>query len=140
MTVPTFAEIRQALVTTVQANIEMEIFEYAKVPDVNQCPAIIVKPLSAKYVVNMGQDATYEMQLVVLCSRRDTDTGQDDLDAFVSHYGPNSIPRAINAHPGLGIDGVDALCYSMDSYGGEYATAKIPHVGAILKVRVEADP
>ena len=140
VTIPTFAEIRQALVTTVASNVDMELFEYPKVADVTQCPAIVTKPLSAKYMVNMGQDATYEIQFVVLCSRRDTVTGQDDLDALVSHYGPNSIPRAINDHGDLGIDGVTAICYAMDAYGGEYAVAKIPHVGAILKVRVEADP
>jgi hypothetical protein len=82
----------------------------------------------------MGGDATYEFQMYVLTSRRDTDTAQDDLDALVSHYGPNSIPRAINDHDELGIDGVSALCYAMDGYGGQYSTAQVPHVGAILKV------
>lgn len=140
MTVPTLAEVRDALVTTIKDNVEVELFEYKNVPDVAQLPAVVDRPLSAKYVVNMGGDATYEFQLYVLCSRRDTDTAQDELDALVSHYGPNSIPRAINDHDDLGIDGVTALCYAMDAYGGHYSTAQIPHVGAILKVRVEADP
>lgn len=141
MTVPTFAEIRTALVHTIQANVEKELFEYAKVPDVSQVPAIIAKPLSANYVVNMGGDATYEFQLIVMCSRRDTDVGQQDLDELVSHHGPNSIPAAINSNEDLGLDdSVTALCYAMDSYGGEYSVAKVPHIGAILKVRVEADP
>lgn len=142
MTTPTLAEIRAAIVTTAQANIEMELFEYAKVPDVAQVPAIIVMPLSAKYVVNMGDDATWEFKVYILTSRRDTDTGQDDLDELISHYGPNSIPKAINSNEGgLGLDGaVTALCYAMDGYGGTFQSAKIDHVGAILKVRVEADP
>lgn len=140
MMVPTLAEVREALVATIRDNIEIEIFEYHNVPDVTQLPAIVARPLSAKYVVNMGSDATYEFQLYVLTSRRDTDTAQDDLDALVSHYGPNSVPRAINGNDELGIDGVSALCYAMDGYGGQYQTAKIPHIGAILKVRVEADP
>jgi hypothetical protein len=137
---PTLAQIRQAIVTTVQANITSEVVEYANVPDVVQCPAIVVRPLSAKYIVNMGDDATYEFQVFVLCSRRDTDTSQEDLDAFVSHYGPDSVPSAINDNMDLGIEGAQALCYAMDGYGGKFQSAQIPHVGAILKVRVEADP
>lgn len=140
MTISTFAEIKSALVTTIQANISTQIFEYMNVPDVAQVPAVVVKPLSALYVVNMGQDATYEFQLYILTSRRDTDIGQQDLDALVSHYGPDSIPRAINAHEELGLEGVTALCYGMDGYGGSFQAAQIPHIGAILKVRVEADP
>lgn len=140
MTVPTLAEVRQALVSTVVDGVAIELFEYHNVPDVAQLPAIVARPLSAKYVVNMGQDATYEFLLYVLTSRRDTDTAQDDLDALVSHYGPNSIPRAINGSDELGIEGVSALCYAMEGYGGQYQTAQIPHIGAILKVRVEADP
>lgn len=140
MTVPTLAEIRAALVATAQAGIQIEIFEYANVPDVVQLPAVVVRPMSANYVVNMGDDATYQFQIYVLTSRRDTDTAQDDLDELVSHFGPNSIPLAINGNDELGLDGVSALCYAMEGYGGQYSTAQVPHVGAILKVRVEADP
>lgn len=140
MTVPTLAEIREAIVATAQAGIQAEVFEYNNVPDVTQLPAVVVRPLSCKYVVDMGKNATYEFQLYVLTSRRDTDTAQDDLDGFVSHYGTNSIPRAINDNDDLGIDGVSALCYAMDGYGGQYSSAQIQHVGAILKIRVEADP
>lgn len=140
MTVPTFAEIREALATTIRDHVAVEINEYARVPDVVQVPAVVIKPLSAKYIVNMGEDATFEFQILVLCGRSDTDSGQQDLDEFVSHYGPNSIPHALRSNPEIGLDGVDATCYAMDGYGGEWSAAKVPHVGAILKVRVEADP
>jgi hypothetical protein len=138
---PTLAEIRQALVDTVKANIASEVYAYKNIPDATQTPAIISRPLSSKYVVNMGEDATYEFQLVVLVSRNDTDRGQTELDKFVSHFGPDSISHAINHNSDLGLgDAVTALCYAMDGYGGSYDTNKVPHIGAILKVRVEADP
>jgi len=138
---PTFAELREALVDTVRSNISSEVYPYKNVPDVTQTPAIIAKPLSSKYVVNMGDDATFEFQLIVLVSRNDTDRGQTELDKFVSHVGPDSVSYAINHNEDLGLGGgVTALCYAMDGYGGSFDTAKIPHVGAILKVRVEADP
>lgn len=141
MTSPTLAEIRAALVETIKDNLVVEIFEYANVPDVAQLPAVVVRPMSANYVVNMGDDATYNFQVYVLTSRRETGVAQDDLDALVSHYGPNSIPLAINNNMELGLGGaVTALCMGMDGYGGQYTTAQIQHVGAILKVRVEADP
>jgi hypothetical protein len=140
MTVPTFGEIREALATTIKNGVTSEINEYARVPDVTQVPAVVVKPLSAKYIVNMSEDATFEFQILVLCGRSDTDAGQQDLDAFVSHYGPDSIPHALRSNPDIGLDGVDVTCYAMDGYGGEWSAAKVPHVGAILKVRVEADP
>lgn len=138
---PTLAEVRQAIIDTVKANIASEIYGYRNIPDATQTPAIVVRPLSSKYVVNMGDDATYEFQVAVLVSRNDTDRGQTELDKFVSHFGPDSIPHAINHNEDLGLtDRVSALCYAMEGYGGSYDANKVPHIGAILKVRVEADP
>jgi hypothetical protein len=135
----TFAQIREALVETIEAGIETEIFIYDKVPDNPHCPALIVKPLSADYTVTFSLDAKYEFQLFMIVSRKDSQSGQEQLDDFVSHFGPNSVRQAVWDKPDLGLQNVDALVYGMTSYGGEFQAAKIPHVGAIFKVSVQCD-
>ncbi len=137
---PTFAEIRAAIAKTIADGLTVEIFEYAKVPDVNQVPALIVKPLSAQYLVNFGTDATYEFDLYVLVARQEAEVSQDLLDQFVDLAGENSIPAIIRANPTLGLDGLDVSITKMVGYGGAFENAKVPHMGAIFKCHVEADP
>ena len=135
----TFAQIRAALVETIEAYCETEMFIYDKVPEKPETPALIVKPLSADFTMTMSLDAKYEFQLFMLVRRTDSETAQEQLDAFVSHFGPDSVREAIWNTPGLGLQNVDALCYAMTSYGGEFQAAKVPHIGAILKIRIQCD-
>lgn len=135
----TFAQIRAGLVGTIEDYCETEMFIYDKVPDKPECPALVVKPLSGDFTVTMSLDAKFEFQLFILVRRTDAETAQEQLDAFVSHFGPDSIREALWKKPGLGLENVDATCYAMTSYGGEFQAAKVPHMGAILKVRVECD-
>lgn len=137
---PSFAQIRKAIADTIEAGCETEIYCYNNIPDMNHVPALIVKPLSGNYLVSFGVDAHYEFQLFVLVGRQDADVAQDLLDSFVNHFGTDSIPAIIRSSPTLGLEGVQADVYQMTSYGGEFPNAKIPHIGAILKCRVEADP
>jgi hypothetical protein len=137
--VATFAQLRQALVDTIEEGCETEIFVYEKVPDVNQCPALIVKPLSGDYTMTFSLDARFEFQLFFLVNRQDAEVAQEQLDGFVSHFGPDSVRQAIWDKPTLGLQNVDALIYAMTSYGGEFQNAKIPHIGVIFKCRVECD-
>lgn len=134
-----FAQIRQALVATIEDHCETEMFIYDKVPENPHTPALVVKPLSADYTVTFALDAKYEFQLYMLVRRTDGETAQEQLDGFVSHFGPDSIRQAVWDKPTLGLQNVDALVYAMTSYGGQFEAAKIPHMGAIIKVRVECD-
>ena len=136
----TFAQVRAALVNTIENGVESEIYSYDYVPDVTNCPAIVAKPLSANFTESFSLDAKFEFQLFVLVSRRgDPSLGQSELDGFVSHCGPDSIRQVLFENPSLGLENVDAFAYAMDGYGGQFTSAQIPHVGAIVKIRVEVD-
>lgn len=140
MTAPTFAEIRKAITDTIEAGIQTEIYVYPKVPDVVQCPAVVVSPTGADYVVNMGLDSKYEFDLFILVTHSNAEVAQDQLDGFVDGAGPDSMRRALYQTPALGLSNIDAMCYAMTKYGGSFVAAQVQHIGAVLKVRVEADP
>lgn len=132
-------QIRAALAETVSENVESELFVYPDVADVVQCPALIIEPMHADYTVTFSLDVTYEFIMYVLVSRRDTTTAQQELDSFVSHAGPNSIREVLFRNPDLGLDNIDAFVHRMEGYGGSFMTAKVPHVGAKLICRIQAD-
>lgn len=137
---PTLSEVRQALVDTINANVQDELYVYSRIQDVVELPAVMAMPLSMDYMVSAGETSMPEIYLYVLCQRADTDMGQEQLDGYIANSGPNSIPRAVNQHANLGLDNCDATLYAMHGYGGSFVTAGIPHVGAVLKVKIVMDP
>lgn len=132
--------IRQALASTIQANVQTELFAYADVNDVEHTPCIIVEPANADFTETMarGTDCWW-FNVFVLCSKNDAVVGQSQLDGFVSGAGPDSIRGAVYSTANLGLGDVDAMVMRMAGYGGSFVDAQIPLVGAILKVRVYTD-
>lgn len=135
----TLTEIRAALVDTVGGHVQKDLYGYQVVDGMLNLPALVVRPSDADFAVAMNRGTeTWELDLIVLVSRADDETSQDDLDEFVSKEGPNSIRQAIFNAPDLGLGDVDAFVKGMRGYGGEYQVARVPHVGAVLKVVVQA--
>jgi hypothetical protein len=137
--VASLSQIRTALTETISESVESDIFVYANVSDVVQCPALIIEPGHADYTVTFSLDVTYEFIMYILVSRRDTVTAQEELDEFVSHAGPNSIRQAVFDNPTLGLDNIDAFVHRLEGYGGSFLASQVPHVGAKLMCRVQAD-
>lgn len=138
------AEIRTALRTTLRAAIP-GLNVYAEVPDVNQVPAVVVMPAAASVsglacdfngAFGRGLD-TWHIDLYVLVARVEVVLAQKALDDYVTGTGPKSIRRIIYDSPDLGLsDGTDAHAEGILMYGGEFQTAKIPHVGAVVRLTV----
>ncbi|MFT2016295.1 hypothetical protein ACMA1D_10695 [Streptomyces sp. 796.1] len=129
-------ELRTAVKTALQAQIPGLIC-YDTVPDVAQCPAVVVMPVDADFAVSLqrGTD-TWNFDLFVLVPRTDSGLSQDRLDNYLSGSGPSSVRQAIYENRSLGLPDTESLIKSMRGYGGEFATARIPHVGAVLRLVV----
>lgn len=132
---PTIRTVRTAIADTVGAAIPGLIC-YRTVADVVQVPAMVVRPEKCDYVVGMGTCQQWVFRLYVLVPHTETNANQDQLDAYLSTSGTNSIPAAVRANPSFGVPGVDGLLTEMTGYGGTWDAAKVPHIGAQLTLRV----
>lgn len=133
-------ELRTALSSTIEAGVSTELFSYDHVPDVAQLPAIVVLPDKSDFTGAMqrGMD-TYTFKVFVLVARTDSETNQEQLDAFLTGGGADSIRQVIYNTPTLGLDDTDAFAQGINGYGGEFELARVPHTGAILEVVVRTD-
>lgn len=130
---PTVQVVRTAIAATLDTIPGLIV--YRTVADVIQVPAVVVRPGRCRYVVGMGTCQEWDYHLFVLVPHTETNVNQDQLDAYISTSGVNSIPAAIRANPTLGISGVDAWLTDMTSYGGMWDAAKVSHIGAQLTLR-----
>lgn len=136
------AEIRDAIKATITVAVP-ELTGYDTVPDQVNLPCFIIVPVSAAYAfAKPAPDDEWTFDLHVLVSRGDTGLGQDALDAFVSSGGPKSLREVILRYPNLGIDtreaNVRARLLSMSNYGGQFEAAGVDHIGATLRLVVNA--
>lgn len=138
----TLSEIRTALANTVKAYVDKPIHVYDTVEEIVNVPCIMVEPYKADFegAFQRGMHC-WDLYVYVIAPRSPgSGIGQVLLDQMVSGGGPNSVVEIIAEHPDLGLHGVDAQCIGLKGYGGNFEWAKIPHVGAILTVRVLVDP
>lgn len=132
--------IRDAIAATVEHGVADEVFVYDEVPDAANLPALIIKPDKCDFAGAMSRGLdTWDFSLYMLVARTDTVTNQEQLDEFVTSDGVNSIRAAIDNRPDLGLDDTDAFVSGVEGYGGEFETARVQHIGAILKVVVRTD-
>ena len=134
-------EIRDAFNTTIKTKSALQFSVYSMVEDIVQTPCVLIEPVAADFEGAMNEGMhTWDFNLFVLTANSSSRAdGQRLLDKLIS--GPDSIPMILHKHADLGLaDGTDAQCYMLKGYGGSFDWAKIPHVGAVLKVRVLTDP
>jgi hypothetical protein len=133
------SEIKDGLDHTVENRIP-EIKGYGDVTDVVQLPAMVVMPArdTGDFTGAMGRGMNvWKFDLYVLVARGEVTVAQNKLDQFLDTSGPLSIPEAIWKGADLGLsDGTDAMAVGVAEYGGKFQTARIEHVGAIIKVVV----
>jgi hypothetical protein len=136
---PTLGEIRQAIDNTIQNNIP-GLRGFNDVKDVIQVPAMVVMPSRDTADFNgafgRGMDI-WRFDLYVLVARSESSVAQGALDQYVSGSGSRSLRRVFYEHSTLGLDGVDdAHVEGIREYGGKFQTARIDHVGAIVRLTV----
>lgn len=128
--------IRAAVKTTLEAAIPT-LRVYDRVPGIALVPAAVVEPVSADFLVAMGRGTdTWDFNLYVLVSDSEETLGQAHLDEYVSGAGAKSIRAAVFAARTLGLSSTDAHISAMTSYGGQFESADIAHIGATLRLTV----
>lgn len=136
---PTLSEIRAAIDNTVQ-NAIPGLRGFNDVPDVGQLPALVVMPAreTAEFNGAMGRGLdTWRFDLYVLVQRGEASVAQQALDKYVSGSGDRSIREVIYNNPTLGLsDETDAHVEGIREYGGKFQTARVDHVGAIVRLTV----
>jgi len=136
---PTLGEIRRAIDNTVQTSIP-GLRGFNDVADVVQVPAMVVMPArdTADFSGAFGRGMdTWNFDLYVLVARTEASVAQGALDQYISGSGARSLRRVFYENPDLGLAGVDdAHCSGVREYGGKFQTARIEHVGAIVRLTV----
>lgn len=119
----TLKEIRQAIMTTLEANLS-GVKCYKNIPEnALVLPAVIVQPNMADFIVamNRGTD-TYEFTLLVLVGYNHLESAQDNLDPLVTGSGNKSVRQCIFLNKDLGIEGdVNATVTRMFDYGMRFS-------------------
>lgn len=136
---PTLGEIRRAIDNTIQNRIT-GLRGFNDVTDVIQVPAMVVMPArdTADFTGAMGRGLdTWRFDLYLLVARTESSVAQGALDQYVSGKGPRSVRQVIYENSDLGLgDDVDAFVEGIREYGGKFQTARIDHVGAIVRLVV----
>jgi len=132
--VPTFAEVRKGIKTTLEDPVIPGLSVYDKInPQVNY-PGVVVHPDEADYTMAFRQGVVkWDINLLVLVGGLETVVMQDLLDELVSPYGEMSISQAIYNNRTLGLPNCDAHVRGVNRYWVRYLSA---HYGASLKMHV----
>lgn len=132
----TLGAIRDAIKSTIESNIP-NLRVYETMPDVTEGHCLLVEPSSVNFAKAM-QRGTDEWQftMFVIIPWQETTVVQDELDIYLSGSGTKSVRQVIYNNRTLGGVVDDSFVPNMDGYGGSFAVAKIPHIGARLYLTV----
>lgn len=131
-----FSTIRSAIKTTLADNIS-GLRVYDTIDDMINVPACVVVPTSIDFNEAMARGTDkYDFDVLVVVSRADSRSGQNQLDSFINGSGSNSIRQAIFQNSTLGQSDTSAVVTTMSDYGGTYAVNGVESIGARLGVTV----
>ena len=131
-----FSTIRTAIKTTLADNIS-GLRVYDTIDDMINVPACVVVPTSIDFNEAMARGTDkYDFDVLVVVSRADSRSGQNQLDSFINGSGSNSIRQAIFQNSTLGQSETSAVVTTMTDYGGTYAVNGVESIGARLGVTV----
>lgn len=138
-------DVRDALAGAVKTT-HPEWNVYPDIRGVKQVPAVVIRPTtdlevpSAEYYIDFGGSTKWFIDVEILLPFTDMDSSQRSLDREVSPDEVNSVARTLDSrhNPGLIASGLNYVkMRKMTNYGGEYESAQIKHIGAVLKLEVE---
>ena len=131
-----FSTIRTAIKTTVGDNIS-GIRVYDTIDDMINVPAAVLLPTSINFTEAMARGTDrYEFDLLVVVSRTDSRSGQNQLDGFINGSGSSSIRQVIFQNSDLGQSDTSAVVTTMSDYGATYAVNGVECIGARLGLTV----
>lgn len=132
----TLTALRDAIKDTIEDNIStLRVFD--TMPDVTEGHCVLVEPSSVEFSKSMqrGHDQ-WEFTLFMIIPWQETTVVQDELDVYLSGSGTKSIRQVIYNNRSLGLADTESFVHRMDGYGGSFAVAKIPHIGARIYLTV----
>lgn len=131
----TLSTVRTAVKTTLSGLGNLRVYD--TVEDMINVPAAVLIPTSINFTEAMGRGTDrYEFDLIVVVSRADSRSGQNELDAFINGSGSNSIRQAIFNNSSLGQSDTSAVVTTMSDYGATYAVNGVESIGARLGITV----
>ena len=131
----TFSSIRTAIKTTLGSITNLRVFD--TVDDMINVPAAVLIPSSINFTEAMARGTDrYDFDLIVVVSRADARSGQNQLDGFINGSGSSSIRQAIFQNSTLGQSDTSAVVTTMSDYGATYAVNGVECIGARLGITV----
>ncbi len=131
-----FSTVRTAVKTTIGNNIS-SIRVYDTIDDMINVPAAVLIPTSITFTEAMARGTDrYEFDILVVVSRTDSRSGQNQLDAFINGSGSSSIRQVIFQNSDLGQSETSAVVTTMSDYGATYAVNGVECIGARLGLTV----
>jgi hypothetical protein len=131
-----FSTVRTAVKTTIGNNIS-SIRVYDTIDDMINVPAAVLIPTSINFTEAMARGTDrYEFDILVVVSRTDSRSGQNQLDAFINGSGSSSIRQVIFQNSDLGQSETSAVVTTMSDYGATYAVNGVECIGARLGLTV----
>ena len=132
MTQPTFAAVRAALATYLTSSIGLRATPN-RFAQINPPMAVVMPQTGSfiRYSTTLDQETDYSLRAIILVSEGDSLSGQDNLDAYLSPTGPNSVYAAVQRDPTLGgvvsfAVVVEATAYGLMNFQGiDYLAAHL---------------
>lgn len=137
----TIAQHRAAIKAAILAVWEEDLSVYEYVQSVTQVPAIVVTPSSEPTITpnaSFGRgSARHYYDVICMAPQTEPTSNQMTLDELVDPELTNSIPYIFTSNTSLG--GNIAMCtwLRVDNYGGEYKSANIEHIGALVRLEIQ---
>ena len=112
-----FSTVRTAVKTTIGNNIS-SIRVYDTIDDMINVPAAVLIPTSINFTEAMARGTDrYEFDILVVVSRTDSRSGQNQLDAFINGSGSSSIRQVIFQNSDLGQSETSAAVNGVECIG-----------------------
>lgn len=137
----TIAEHRTAIKGAIEAVWEENLSVYEYVQSVTQVPAVVITPASEPTITFNGAfgrgSARHYYDVICLAPQTEATSNQITLDTLVDPDVTNSIPYILHGNTSLGGNVVACSCIRVDNYGGEWPSANIAHIGALVRVEIQ---
>lgn len=131
-------DVRRALKERLDQIVDDQTMVYAFVPDGPSVPCVWIEPdrSNAEFQIQFSGGGTkFRLLLTILVNRRDEESAQDALDAFIDEDGPfvAGLQESCAEYQSVGISYVDALTAA--SYG-TYKVGDTYYFGVQIAIRV----
>jgi hypothetical protein len=132
---------RAAFETAIRDVWEDTVSVYEYVQSVTQVPAIVITPAREPTITPNGGfghgSARYYYDLICMAPQTESTSNQMTLDELVDPQVNKSVPWIISHNPTLGGLVQASSWLRVDNYGGEFKSAQVDHIGALVRVEIQ---